>query len=205
MIKNIIFDFGGVLFDIDYFKSEEAFKMLGFEHFEEMYSQYKASTLFADLETGKISSEDFLAKLKAAGPDGLSEEDLITAWCAMLLGYRKKSFRFLQDLAADYNIYLLSNTNIIHYHFFQPLAQAELPLKSLEQYFTKAWYSHEIGFRKPNADVFEFIIADGKLEPRETLFVEDTEINLPPARELGIKTHLLKAGEKIEDIDYSTF
>ena len=205
MIKNIIFDFGGVLFNIDYFKTEECFKDLGYENFNEMYSQYKASDLFANLETGHITAEDFLQTVKAAGPAGVSEEDIIIAWCAMLLGFRKQSFLFLEELKKTYNLYLLSNTNIIHYHYFHPLADKELHLKPLEKYFTKAWYSHEIGYRKPNPDIFEYILQDGNLEPEETLFVEDTEINLPPARSLGMKTHLINPGDTIEKIDFGSY
>lgn len=205
MVKNIIYDFGGVLFNIDFKKTFEAFKKLGYKDFEEMYSQHSADPLFQDLETGKINDKEFYNQLSTILPHPSTNEQLKDAWNALLINYRKKSLDFLNTLKSDYNLYLLSNTNAIHYAHFSQMLTEETAYKKLEDFFTKAWFSHEIHRRKPDVETYEFVLNDGGLHASETLFIDDTFSNLPPAEQVGIKTHLLKAGEKIEDLDYSGF
>lgn len=205
MIKNIIFDFGGVLFNIDFKKTFEAFKKLGYEDFEEMYSQHAAGPLFQDLETGKISDKEFYTQLSEILPHPSTNEQLKNAWNALLIGYRQPSLGFLETLAADYNLYLLSNTNAIHYEYFSKMLVDETKYEKLEDFFIKAWYSHEIHRRKPDVETYEFVLNDAGIKAEETLFIDDSHSNLPNAERAGIKTHLLKPGEKIENIDYTKF
>ena len=201
-LKNIVFDLGGVLLNIDYNKTENAFKQLGFLNFNEMYSQYSADMLFSDLEMGKISNDHFYERMLEAGKGKLSKEQITTAWNAMLLTFRMPSLVFLEELSKKYNLYLLSNTNAIHLEAFNEIFSRETGQSSLDAYFTKAYYSNHIGFRKPNEDVFQFILEDAGIKAEETLFIDDSYNNIETAQRMGFKTHLLKTGEKIEDLNY---
>ncbi len=205
MKKNIIFDFGGVLYNIDFRLTFEAFEKLGITNFEQMFSQFEANTLFQDLETGRIRPAAFYEKIKNIAPQPLSNEQVKDAWNALLLGYRTTSLDFLISLKEKYNLFLLSNTNQIHYDHFAPQLQEQTKYTTLESFFTKAYYSHEVGMRKPNKEVFEFVLNNGELRAEETLFIDDSFTNFPEAENLGIKTHLLKPGQYIEQLDYDSF
>ena len=136
-IKNIILDLGGVLINIDYHKTIKAFNALGILNFDEMYSQLNANTLFEDLETGQISEEDFYLAIKKIAPIELTNQQVQTAWNALLLDFRPKSIAYLQTLAQHYTLYLLSNTNSIHQAAFNTSFAKEFNGKHINDYFTK--------------------------------------------------------------------
>src|SRR5687767_8820946 len=119
--ENIIFDLGGVLLNIDYRKTESAFNKLGFTRFNDMYNQYTANSLFENLETGKISEDDFYRELIEAGGATLTPQQLSRAWNAMLLDFRDKSLQFLEKLGSNHGLFLLSNTNAIHHAAFMKI------------------------------------------------------------------------------------
>jgi len=202
--KNIIFDLGGVLLNIDFQKSVTAFKKLGVENFDEMFSQFKADELFEKLEIGNISEPDFYAAIKKRTAGNISGTQIESAWNALLLDFRTESLKFLEKLSANYKLYLLSNTNSIHLKCFKQLFTRETGKPSFDSYFIKAWYSNEIGLRKPNADIFEFVLQEENMLAAETLFVDDTLTNIETAAKLGFKTHHLLPTERIELIPYLT-
>jgi putative hydrolase of the HAD superfamily len=200
-IKNIVFDLGGVLLDIDYQRSVDAFKYLGIEHFEKMFSQFQANELFEKLERGEINRSDFFDSIRKKVRPEVKDEEIEAAYNALILDFRIKSLEYLEELANNYNLYLLSNTNAIHVAFFKKLFTSQTGKPTLDGYFIKAWYSNEIGLRKPGAEIFKFILADEGLEAAETLFIDDTIDNIKTACELGFKTHLLLPHERIENLD----
>ncbi len=205
-LKNIIFDLGGVLLNIDYNKTEQAFKELGFDNFEEMYSQFTADELFANLETGKISNDDFYDKLTKEAKRNVTKEEIAGAWNKMLLTWRKESLAFIAKLNSKYKIYLLSNTNAIHLEAFNEILRKETgESEGIDKLFAKAYYSHKVNFRKPNDDIFNFVAKDADLKPEETLFIDDSRNNIEAAKKLGFKTHLLLADEKIEELNYASY
>lgn len=203
-LKNIIFDLGGVLLNIDYQKTKLSFEELGFNNFNEMYSQYSADMLFSDLETGKITNEHFLEYLVKAAEGKITGEQITTAWNAMLLDFRIPSLYFLKELSKKYKLYLLSNTNAIHLAAFNQIFTKATRKTSLDAYFTKAYYSNKVGLRKPNEDIFEFVLKDAGITAAETLFIDDSYNNIETAKKIGFQTHLLKPGEKIENLNYKT-
>lgn len=203
-LKNIVFDLGGVLLDIDYRQSVEAFEKLGIEHFEKMFSQYHANVLFEKLERGELSDAEFYAAIKTRVRAGVSEEEIEAASNALILQFRIESLEFLEKLAATYKLYLLSNTNSIHVKFFKRLFTAQTGKPLLDTYFTKAWYSNEIGLRKPGREIFEFILQEENLKAAETLFIDDTLDNIETAQKLGFKTHHLLPGERIELLNFDS-
>ena len=205
MIRNIIFDFGGVLLNLDFKKSFEAFETLGFNNFDEMFSQHAADDLFQLLETGKISPAEFYRKLNEIALKPVSNEQLEAAWNVMLQDYRKESLDFLVSLKSKYNLYLLSNTNEIHYNAFSKKLREQTVYNNLESFFVKAYYSHQIHLRKPDIEVFEFVLTDAVIKADETLFIDDSFTNFPQAEKLGIKTHLLLPTERIETLHYPLY
>lgn len=199
-IKNIIFDLGGVLLDIDYNKTISAFKKLGIENFDEMFSQVCADTLFEQLETGQINERDFYATIKSFIPGKVTNEIIDTAWNAMIISFRKEKLDLLENLGASYKLFLLSNTNTIHLKYFRQIFTRDTGKPSLDRYFIRTWYSHLIGLRKPYKAIYEFVLQDADLIAQETLFIDDTAANIDAALQLGLQTHLLLPGKKIEDI-----
>jgi glucose-1-phosphatase len=204
-LKNIIFDLGAVLINIDYKKTEKAFIALGFENFEAMYSQFTADAVFEKLETGKISNEDFYNKLISLNDNNVTAAKIKNAWNEIILDWRTESLDFLETLAPKYNLFLLSNTNAIHHEYFHNSLLEETHRTEIDSLFTKAYYSHEIHLRKPNADIFEFVAKDAGININETLFIDDSNNNIDTAKQLGFKTHLLLEGERIENLHYNIY
>ena len=202
--KNIIFDLGGVLLDIDYQKTIDAFKNLGIQNFEEMFSQVKADALFEKLETGEISEADFYTAIKQKSKTAITNTEIDKAWNSLILHFRTESLEFLEKLSSQYKLYLLSNTNSIHLKCFKKLFIKETGKPLLDEYFIKAWYSNEVGLRKPGSEIFEFVLQQENLVAAETVFIDDTLNNIETAQKLGLKTHHLLPGEKIELLDFNS-
>jgi glucose-1-phosphatase len=204
-LKNIIFDLGAVLIDIDYQKTEQSFIDLGYDNFETMYTQYTANPIFQQLEKGEISNDKFYETIISLNKNHVSTLQIKNAWNAILLHWRKESVHFLTTINNRYKIYLLSNTNAIHQEAFFESLKLEIGITDFNALFTKAYYSHEIHLRKPNADIFEFVLKDASIKAEETLFIDDSYNNIDSAKALGFKTYLLLPNERIEHLDYQLF
>jgi putative hydrolase of the HAD superfamily len=202
--KNIIFDLGGVLLDIDYQKSIDAFEGLGLKNFKDMFSQFKSDAVFEKLETGHLAEADFYTAIKKRTKAAITNKEIDDAWNALILHFRTESLALLEKLSANYRLYLLSNTNSIHLKYFKNLFIKETGKPSLDAYFTKAWYSNEMGLRKPNEDIFEFVLQQENLHAAETLFIDDTLTNIETAQEMGFKTHHLLPTERIELLEINS-
>ncbi|HEY8688969.1 MAG TPA: HAD family phosphatase [Chitinophagaceae bacterium] len=199
-IKAIIFDFGGVILNIDYNKTDKAFKDLGIKNFDEMYSQKNANPLFHDLEEGKINEEEFYDAFRKSSHVELTDEQIKTAWNAMLLKYREEALHTLKVIKQKYKLYLLSNTNIIHHTAFNKIYQDQIYHGLLNDYFDKAYYSHEISHRKPGKEVYEYVLKENNLSPSETLFIDDSIQNINAAKALGLQTIFLEEGMMLQDL-----
>jgi len=199
-IKNIIFDLGGVLLNIDYNKTSKAFRDLGFGDFDNMFSQFTANHLFEDLETGKIEDGDFLNRLVSIAPAGVTAGQLETAWNAMLLDFRTESLQFLETCSRKYKLFLLSNTNSIHLRAFGELFTRETGKPSLDQYFSKTYYSNLIGLRKPYTATYQYVLADAGIDAATTLFIDDSINNIEGARLAGLQTKHLLPEQRIETL-----
>ena len=199
-IKAIIFDLGGVILNIDYNKTSKAFTNLGVKNFDEMYSQKNANPLFHDLEEGKINAEEFYNAFKRSTQLPLTDQQIKTAWNAMLMHYRKEALQTLSAIRHKYKLYLLSNTNIIHYKEFNKIFEDQIGSGSINDYFDKAYYSHEIKHRKPDKEAYEYVLKENNLSPSETLFIDDSIQNIDAAKALGLQTIFLKEGMMLEDL-----
>lgn len=201
-IKNIIFDLGAVLLDIDYDKTANAFRQLGYHNFEAMYSKFKGNNIFNNFETGHISNPEFFQYMIDIGNGHVTEEDIRNAWNAMLLNFRGESIRYLLKLSNHYQLYLLSNTNAVHQLEFEKKFLLQMRSVPLRDYFFRAYFSNEIGFRKPDAQIFEYVISDAGIKPKESLFIDDIAANTRAAEKLGFKAHILLPEERIETLNY---
>ena len=199
-IENIIFDLGGVILDVDYNLTRIAFEKLGVVHFDEMYSQANADQLFQKLETGKISEGQFYKELNRCTGLNLSPEEIRKAWNSMLLSFREESLKFLEKIRPTYKIFLFSNTNYIHINSFKETFHQKKRTKTFEEYFDKAFYSCEIGLRKPDAASYNWLIKKLNSDPAKTLFIDDSLHNIEGAKKAGWQTIHLLTGTRIEDL-----
>lgn len=195
--KNIIFDFGGVILNIDYTRSVEAFKKIGLDNFEKYYSQAEQKELFDNLETGRISPQDFRNELKRYLDGNCTDADIDKAWNAMLLDLPEERVQLLDSIRNKYRTFLLSNTNKIHHTAFSSSIQHTFKRNIFSELFEKAYFSHEINMRKPNAEIFELVLNENGLKTEETLFIDDSIQHIEGANKLGIQTIFLKKGEDI--------
>ena len=198
-IKNIIFDLGGVILNIDYNRTVKAFKEIGLDDFDKFFSQYNLNDFFMKLEKGQRTEEDFLKEMRRNISHKISNEAIIDAWNAILLDFPVSRINLLRNLSKNYRLFLLSNTNKIHLDAFNKILFTNHNEKSLDAFFEKAYYSHEIGMRKPDEEIFRYVLEQSCLTPHETLFFDDTSINIDAAEKVGIKTQLISKDYTIDD------
>ena len=188
-VKNLIFDLGGVILDLSVDTSLSSFANLSGIEKSTVKRLFASSPEFELYEKGEISNEDFRAFVKKLYSIDAPDETLDACWNAMLLGFPKKKLELLETLKVKYNVYLLSNTNDIH---LQHINNILLPKvnhhTSLDDFFHRAYYSHRMKKRKPDAEIFEQVLNESNFLPAETLFLDDNQSNVEGAGKLGIKT-----------------
>ena len=199
-INALLFDLGGVIVDLDYNKTIEAFEAIGLEDAEHLYNQFNQSKIFDEFEIGSISREEFIGLLQEKIPQKVSQSKIKEAWNAMILGFEKSKLEQIKRYSEKIPCYLLSNTNEIHLEYIQTLLQ-EVPFKNLELLFTKCYYSHIIGRRKPHRETFEWVLNDMGSSPDEVLFIEDSPQHIRGAEKAKIKTLHFTNGRRLEDVD----
>lgn len=198
-IQAIIFDFGGVIINIDYDATIRAFEELGIDNFDELYSQAAQSDLFNDIETGKISAQHFINGLLHLLPKGISPNKVVSAWNAMILDIPADRIELLLSLKGKYQIYLLSNTNSLH------IANAvrkwdRISDKSIHTVFDHVYLSHEMGMRKPNIEIFQTVCKEQGLNPETTLFIDDSIQHIEGAKKAGLNTYYLSSDLEIHEV-----
>ena len=187
-IKNIIFDLGGVLLNLDYQLTKDAFIRLGVKDYDNHFTQADQSTLFDAFETGKIAEQEFHDELRSLTGINFTREEILTAWNAMLLDFPVKRKQLLLNLKENFNTSLLSNTNETHIRAFTKTIQKDIGLDELDPLFHSVYYSNQIGLRKPNVEAFKYILAQNNYAPEETLFLDDSAQHLEGAKKCGIRT-----------------
>lgn len=199
-IKNIIFDLGGVIFNIDYNLTVEEFKKLNLKNYDKLFTKTTQSQLFSLLETGKISPEDFRTEIKKLSDAEITDAQIDFAWNAMLINLPPERLELLEKLKNKYRIFILSNANVIHIIEFNNILQKSLGFDGLSHVVEKVYFSHEVGMRKPNAEIFEFVLNENNLNANETLFIDDSPQHVEAAKKLGLNAYHLTNGETIHDI-----
>jgi len=199
-IKNIIFDFGGVILNIDYILTEQAFAKLGLKDFDRIYSQATQKELFDVFEKGLISPVDFRNGIRKFIHDDVSDSQIDEAWNSMLLDLPVERVRLLDKLKTKYRIFLLSNTNQIHCDTFSDTLQKKLSRDIFSDVFEKTYFSHKVKMRKPNAEIFEWVLKENNLRKNETLFVDDSIQHIEGAKKIGLNAIYLEKGKTILDL-----
>ena len=184
-IHNIIFDFGGVILNINFQKTIEAFQALGRGYDAAFFKEFGQSEIFEGLEMGRISEKEFYDTIRRVTGIGVTDEDLRTAWDALLLDMPEDRVELLKKVRKHYRIFLLSNTNAIHYETYNGAFKQRYG-HDLDQLFEKAWWSFRIGMRKPFPSTFRWVLQDAGLKADETLFIDDTLQHVEGAREAGL-------------------
>jgi len=196
--KNLIFDLGNVLYDIDFTRMNTAFESIGIEGIDNHFTLHKSHQLFLDLEMGFINETTFCEGVRGLVNLPLSNEQIIYAWNALLVGFRKNSIQWIKDNNHRFNIFLYSNTNEIHCNHFLPQFEKEVANYPFESLFKTPYYSHKMGQRKPNPKSFVYILEKEGLTAQETLFIDDNEPNIIAAASVGLKVLHLKEGMRVE-------
>jgi glucose-1-phosphatase len=191
-VKNIIFDLGGVIINIDYHKSIRELEQYCQHGHTIEYSQKAQSQLFDLFETGNSSPEDFRRELRETYHLDATDEQIDDAWNAMLLDIPAERIELLRELSKKYRIFLLSNTNAIHLKRFNEMVEHSFTIPSLDSLFERTYYSHLIGQRKPDAIVFEQILEQNGLQREETLFIDDSIQHIESADKVGLQTLFLQ-------------
>mgnify|MGYP000849108763 CR=1 FL=1 len=189
MIKNLVFDFGGVIVDIDKNKAIRQFKELGVTDIEHYLGLYAQKGIFLEVEEGAIDDVTFCEKLSELVGKELSYDEVKEAWLSFFLTLDESKLDYIDTLKSNYDLYILSNTN----PFIQSWAQSpgfSSYGRPLNDYFDKIYTSYEIGCIKPHREIFDFMLKDANLNPTETLFIDDGPKNIEVAQELGLKTYL---------------
>ncbi len=200
-IKNIIFDLGGVILNIDIKLTEDALEKLGIGNLSDYKSQANMISFFGDYEMGKIDDAAFIQSVQSLSGKEIPEQAAIDAWTALLLDFPEERIGLLKKLKEKYRLFLLSNTNAIHYKKFQEQLYQQTG-NYLEDFFEKTYYSHNVGLRKPDTAIFQLVIDENKLDPAETLFVYDTESNMEGARQAGLQVAHIVPGTSIMDLEW---
>lgn len=201
-IEAIIFDLGGVIINLNYQLTIDAFSQLAGFDASLLYTQQQQTPLFDDYETGRISSTAFRQGLRNLLKLDCSDEVLDDAWNAMLLDIPKERVALLATLKTHIPIFLLSNTNTIHKAECDRRFQRTMndPNANLSDLFTCAYYSHEVGDRKPNPSIFERVLQEQNLTPNSTLFIEDSLQHITGAQQVGLQTVHLTGGTTILEL-----
>lgn len=197
-IRHIIFDLGGVLINLDYSLTEQAFIRAGVKDFSSLYSQMQQTDLFDKLETGKIGRAEFVAAMQEAAGNGITEAQVLDAWNALLLDFPLRRLQILQQLRLYHDLFLLSNTNEIHEETFNGILLREHGIPNIGVFFDKVYLSHRVGLRKPMREIFERVLDDNGLSAQHTLFIDDSPQHIEGAKLTGIQTIYLEKGMTIE-------
>lgn len=202
VLKNIIFDLGGVILDIDYSAPIREFAKLNMHNLESIYSIAQPDPMYSLYETGKISTEEFMNYLQSRSPEGTSPTDILHAWNSILIGLPPHRIEILKQLKQHYRLFLLSNINELHIDGFEAMYCQHFPESSLHDVMDGVYYSCRIGKRKPEAASFLHIINEHGLDLNETLFIDDSADNVAGALQVGLLTRRVipEQGETFEHI-----
>ena len=199
-IRNVLFDFGGVLFEIDYDLPAQAFKRLGFEQFNDLYTQAAQNPMFDLLETGKIPNNQFIDYLHQQVPLA-TKKQVEGAWNSILLRILPDQVLVASALKqSGIRTFLLSNTNAIHVEEFERMIASTMDFEVFTQSFEKIYYSNVIGLKKPHPETFLAVCEWNGLVPAETLFIDDSRQHVEGALSAGLQAYHLQPHERVSSL-----
>ena len=200
-VENIIFDFGGVIIDINVQRAVNNMMALGLTGFDPKDIHPENTGIFLELELGTISNDDFfgaIQKYVAAGTTPPTKEQICDAWNSLISDFDISRFELLDELRENYKVFLLSNTNLPHREYFISKFNREISTnRNFESYFDHAYYSDVMHLRKPDTEIYRTVVHEQGLDPKKTLFVDDNSQNLTGAKQVGLLTYHMSLGRTI--------
>ena len=187
-LDTIIFDLGNVIVDVDARVTHARLAALGVEEGPAIFTLQQQAQLCDEFETGRMDASTFLQQLQARVGAHIDQADLKHAWEGMVLETRAHRLGTLKQLRAHYQVFCLSNTNRIHYDYLNAQLQAQYGIDQLDSLFDRAYYSFTVGHRKPDVEIYQYVIDDAQIDPSRTLFIDDLPANLVAPAKLGWQT-----------------
>jgi len=198
MTDTLLLDLGGVLIDVDYQRTAAEFNALGFGGFEALYSKAQQDHIFDGFEVGALSPDEFRARIRGLHGNGITDDQVDRCWNAMLGRIPPGRIDLLRRLRSRYKLLLLSNTNTIHVRAFERIIAEHNGIADFKALFDGAYYSCEMGLRKPDAAAFMHVLERHGAEPARTLFIDDSMQHVSGARAMGLSAeHLDLAREDV--------
>ncbi len=198
-IKNIVFDLGGVIINLDPARTRTAFTQLGLNNFDALYSFAQQSGTFDLFDKGLLTNADFRKELRKHISNDVTDIQIDTAWNAMLLDVPAEKIELLKFLKSRYRTFLLSNTNRIHVDCFSAELARVHGSKDFSPWMERCYYSCEIGMRKPDEEIFRFVLQENNLSAEETLFIDDSPQHIDGAAKCNIETLHFTPGNSLSD------
>jgi len=195
-ISTLIFDFGGVLIDLDMNQSILNFKKLGVENVENYLSNFGQSGFFMQLEKGKISAEEFRSEIRKMTTNTITDKEIDDAWNAFLVRIPSEKLDIVYQLRKKFRVIMLSNTNAIHF----PYAERTFfsyKNRGIDEYFDKCYRSYDMKMAKPDAEIFEAILSQEQVAPNQCLLLDDGPKNIEQAQKLGFQTYFVDPKEDL--------
>lgn len=190
-VKNIIFDLGGVIINLDIHKTLRDFAGITGVGVEEVKEKYFNAPFFILYETGKISDSEFRDAIRDMSGRALEDAEIDEAWNAMLLDLPAERLDWIKAIKQDFNIVVLSNTNAMHIRKFLEIFKDQTPYQHPLEVFDHMYYSHEIHLRKPEKECFEYVLDHAGFTAEETLLLDDNADNIATARSMNLQTILV--------------
>ena len=198
-IKNIVFDLGGVLVDLDFKGAINGLQQAGFANVKEQLQAFDREGIFQKFELGEMTAEEFRSAIRENSTVELTDEEVDNLWNAMLLEIPREKLELILHLRGKYMVYLLSNTNSIHWDYVCKNAFNYRGFR-VKDYFEETFLSYEMHLAKPDKAIFEKVLQDANLLPEETLFIDDSEANCKGAEEVGIHAHHYHIGDDLSKV-----
>ena len=198
-IRNIVFDLGGVLVDLDFKAAINGLQEAGFANVKEQLLAFDRGGIFQKFEVGEITADEFRTAIRENSTVTLTDEEVDALWNAMLLEIPREKLELILHLRGKYMVYLLSNTNSIHWDYVCKNAFNYRGFR-VEDYFEETFLSYEMHLAKPDKAIFEQVLSDANLLAEETLFIDDSEANCKAAQEVGIHAHHYHVGDDLSKI-----
>lgn len=202
--KNLVFDLGNVIIDIDYQLPINEFQKLvptdstlNFGSIVSYSTQHKIFDLF---EKGQITMPQFRSELRQFLKADVLDSDIDLAWNSILLTYPPEKIDLLLNLKTRYRTFALSNINEIHVDAIDAAAREKFGVQRFADFFHAAYYSNEVGYRKPEPQIYELLLRKENLKPEETFFVDDKLENIEAAKALGIQAYHLPERDKLKEL-----
>ena len=198
-IKNIVFDLGGVLVDLDFKAAINGLQKAGFANVKEQLQTLHQGGIFQKFELGEMSADEFRTAIRENSTVELTDEEVDKLWNAMLLEIPREKLELILDLRGKYMVYLLSNTNSIHWDYVCKNAFNYRGFR-VNDYFEETFLSYEMHLAKPDKAIYEKVLQDANLLAEETLFIDDSEANCKAAEEVGIHAHHYHIGDDLSKV-----